>query len=539
MEGSRNMAMEGLLALVCAGSLLAADPTGVPAAAGPEDRDGTITTALAVQTAMQQGREYLLHDNPKGAVEVLERQLPRINGNPAYLALLRDAYRAYIKELRLANQEALARKYTQFLAILEPGTVPENAGWSPASAAPPKLAAAPGGKSPIIRLKREDEREDAFFRPAPAGAAKAKELVAQAEQAFGQSKYRDADQFFEQANQADRQALETSRDRWAYCKLREVVDQLNHQSTAFGDLEKQVRAALALNVTPRMEDYGKQLLGEIDKRRSKVPDPSTKSDEPAVTLRNLGRTANGWSVVESPNYRIYHNQASALVEKTAQVAERTRLDMFRKWFGGTPEPWNPKCDLYLHANAQDYSRATSAPSASPGHSTFQSDGNRVISRRIDLHCDNADMLLAVLPHEATHVVLAGNFGDRQVPRWADEGIAVLTEPRDKIERHLRNLPRHFHDQQLFPLRQLVQMDDYPQPHQVGAFYAQSVSLVEFLSQEKGPQVFTQFVRDGLRTGYDSALQRHYGYRSFEELEQRWSSQVLRNPTTQGLAQGGG
>jgi hypothetical protein len=34
-------------------------------------------------------------------------------------------------------------------------------------------------------------------------------------------------------------------------------------------------------------------------------------------------------------------------------------------------------------------------------------------------------------------------------------------------------------------------------------------------------VFTQFVRDGLHGGYDAALQKHYSYRSFDELEQRW------------------
>src|SRR2546430_5181987 len=48
----------------------------------------------------------------------LESQLARINGNAAYLALLRDAYRAYVKELRLANQEAAARTYLQRLQVL-------------------------------------------------------------------------------------------------------------------------------------------------------------------------------------------------------------------------------------------------------------------------------------------------------------------------------------------------------------------------------------------------------------------------------------
>src|SRR5262245_36097777 len=115
-----SMAMEGLWVLVCAGTLLGADPVPSAPSRPADDRDGNIAATLAVQTAMQQGRDFLLHNNPKAAVETLEHQLPRINGNPAYLALMRDAYRAYIKELRLAKQEAQAQKYTQLLAILDP-----------------------------------------------------------------------------------------------------------------------------------------------------------------------------------------------------------------------------------------------------------------------------------------------------------------------------------------------------------------------------------------------------------------------------------
>ena len=69
---------------------------------------------------------------------------------------------------------------------------------------------------------------------------------------------------------------------------------------------------------------------------------------------------------------------------------------------------------------------------------------------MDLHCDDVNMLVAVLPHETTHTVVAGNFGDQPVPRWADEGMAVLTEPREKIERHLRNLPKYRDDRHCFP-----------------------------------------------------------------------------------------
>ena len=61
------------------------------------------------------------------------------------------------------------------------------------------------------------------------------------------------------------------------------------------------------------------------------------------------------------------------------------------------------------------------------------------------------MFIGVLPHEATHVVFAGRFGDRMLPHWADEGMAVLSEPRERIDLHLHNLPQHRVNGELFPL----------------------------------------------------------------------------------------
>jgi len=72
----------------------------------------------------------------------------------------------------------------------------------------------------------------------------------------------------------------------------------------------------------------------------------------------------------------------------------------------------------------------------------------------------------------------------------------------------------------------MQLGDYPPARQISAFYAQSVSLVEYLSRQHGPVVFTQFVRDGLREGYETALRRHYGYRDFADLQARWGQEAL-------------
>jgi hypothetical protein len=138
------------------------------------------------------------------------------------------------------------------------------------------------------------------------------------------------------------------------------------------------------------------------------------------------------------------------------------------------------------------------------------------------------MIDCVLPHETTHVVLAGMFGASHVPRWADEGIAVLSEPNEKIDQHRRNLLKHHGDGLLFGLKELMELENYPHPRRIGAFYAQSVVLVEFLTQQRNPKVFTDFVKDGLRHGYDSSLLRHYNM-TFTQLEQLWQQQVINNP----------
>jgi hypothetical protein len=519
------MARDGLFAPACAGLVAVALPIlSLTLSAGvvyADEREAPIASTLAVQTALQQGREHLLRGNAQAAVYVLEGQLARINGSREYLTVLRDAYRAYVKELRLAGKDSDAEEYLGRLKILDPGAALDGtlarAGSSPpATPAPRTLATEPARTTPTARAKMDDDP----FDPANAARRPGPNLLEQAEHAFIDRRFDAAARLFEQAYQGKVDLSTDNKEQWAYCKLHAVVRQLNQPSPgdpAYADLDREVRVAIGL--APRLDDYGKGLLRKIQERSA--ADPGKPEAAAPVAVRHLERQADGWAVAETANFRIYHTQSRELAEKVAQVAEVTRAAMHRKWLGEAGENWNPRCELYVHATGQDYSRATGVPTSSPGHSTIRSEGGRVLGRRMDLHCDDAGMLSAVLPHETTHVVIAGKFGDAPVPRWADEGMAVLTEPRDKIDRHLRNLPRYRQDQVLLGIRQLMQMNDYPEPRFIGPFYAQSVSLVDFLSREKGPQTFAAFLREGLRGGYEPALRRHYGIQDFNELEQRW------------------
>jgi hypothetical protein len=226
-----------------------------------------------------------------------------------------------------------------------------------------------------------------------------------------------------------------------------------------------------------------------------------------------------WSVAQTANFRVFHQSSPDLAASVARTAERARTTTYRQWFGRVPAHWPLRCDIYLYPTARDYGMATGVPGAVPGHSSFQYDGGRLVSRRIDLHCDCPTMVSAVLPHETTHAVLHGMFHKEALPHWANEGMATLAEPVPQINSQINRLPRYRDDDELLGMRALMEMKDYPRQH-VAAFYAQSVSLVSFLTASKKPLVFTRFLREAQEVGYENALRDHYGW-SFPELEQRW------------------
>jgi hypothetical protein len=567
----------GLLLFLCAGAWYvlapAANVTGNPS----PDREAEFKNKLLMQQAMERARFLLVQQSDaKQAVQVLEENISRINGNTAYLMLLRDAYRAYIRDLHLGNQGPLAQKYVDRLSILDGKAATDPHLRPEVSSAEVRIPPGAANASPTLQSKQEDVNsgvrskvlaqlaqetpkkhgplvdlikkglrpsavrakveEDPFDpayemdRPtavAPDKTVVARNYLAQAEEEFSQRRFGPARLLFEKAFAVDQGAVEPSRDRWAYCKLSHVVEQLNGANLgkeALPALQREVETAIAL--APRLGDTGKWLLRELEQRQKGAPASGSANDHDPVAVQHYGQS-QGWQVAETPHFRVFHNQPRDFVEQVAQVAERTRRYMFRKWFGGEAR-WESKCDLFLYANAEEYTRQTGVATGSPGHSRIESDpsGARVVSRRMDLHCDNPAMLHAVLPHETTHVVLAGMFGHFQVPRWVDEGIAVLAEPEDKVNLHKRNLIRCQRESTLFAARELLALQDYPPPRRISAFYAQSVLLVEFLSRQKSPTVFSDFVRDGLREGYEASLRKHYGYRDFNDLEERWNQYVV-------------
>ena len=182
--------------------------------------------------------------------------------------------------------------------------------------------------------------------------------------------------------------------------------------------------------------------------------------------------------------------------------------------------WTPKCEIHLYASAAEFSRETGQRPESPGFSTISVGEGRVVARRINLRADHASCVDAVLPHEVTHVVLADLFPTEQIPRWADEGVAVLAEPAKEQELRAADLEEPLASGRVFPVGKLFEMD-YPRDQSWALYYAQSVSVTRFLVESASPDQFVRFVRESQQSGAEPAIRSVYGMRDLGELQERW------------------
>jgi hypothetical protein len=118
------------------------------------------------------------------------------------------------------------------------------------------------------------------------------------------------------------------------------------------------------------------------------------------------------------------------------------------------------------------------------------------------------------------VVIADRFPDSQVPRWADEGMAILADSAQKQERHFVDLRTAHQRGSLFRLNELFSLEAYPQGRW-DTFYGQSASLVRFLVERDTHQQFIEFVARANDHGYDRALRDIYQIDGAGDLERQW------------------
>lgn len=234
-----------------------------------------------------------------------------------------------------------------------------------------------------------------------------------------------------------------------------------------------------------------------------------------------------WFVVESESFQICCDQSEASARQLAGQVEKLRAELNAKWLDqAEPTSWSPKCQIAVHSSRQSYTAAVGRGSErTVGSSRVKIDKGCITERRIDLFGGNAQYMSVALPHEMTHVVLRDRFATHEVPRWADEGAAILADAKDKRERHQKDLREAVSRGTTFSVASLVSMEGYPPSDRWGAFYGESASLTRYLVERKCPVDFVNFVECAGAQGYDVALQKYYGIDDLADLDRQWRRQL--------------
>jgi hypothetical protein len=222
---------------------------------------------------------------------------------------------------------------------------------------------------------------------------------------------------------------------------------------------------------------------------------------------SLASVAAADDAVRTPNFVVHapNREVAVLVGKQAEAARKTQA---MQWLGYEMRPWKRPCDLHVKL----------APGLAEGVTTTRFDGDWVF--RHDMEIKGArERFPSVLAHELTHTVLAHALG-KPVPRWADEGAAVLSEEKSVTDRLDGVFEQMLKKRgQIVPLQRLFTMTDYPDDR--AGFYAQASSVTRFLLERKDRVTFVAFLRTADGKGWDIALRKHYDIRRVSELEKAW------------------
>ena len=200
-------------------------------------------------------------------------------------------------------------------------------------------------------------------------------------------------------------------------------------------------------------------------------------------------------------------------EAAKQVADRAevcRTSIARSWLGHDLPAWTTPCPIRVKLTRGEAGGLTSFGF----HRGKVSDQSMTVEGRLDR------ILASSLPHEVTHTIFAAYFGG-PMPRWADEGASLLSEDTREHQRHDGIVDDLLARRGNFALNHLFSAEEYPSD--LMGFYGQGYSMARFLVEMGGRPRFLQFVRDGMRTGWDAATRTHYGLAGLVELDRAWRS----------------
>jgi len=198
-----------------------------------------------------------------------------------------------------------------------------------------------------------------------------------------------------------------------------------------------------------------------------------------------------------------------------ELTQRLGLVRFDYW------TWDERAKIYLYPDQETYMKESGQPNWSGGVAAYEQKSIWTFPRE-------AGFFDSLLPHEIGHIILRDAIGSRRVPLWFEEGIASYLEQAKRYgaEKTVLNAMR---DQTFVPLKNLSAIDtsSLQAPGAANLFYAESVSVVNYLIEKFGVERFSYLLRK-IKEGMDFNDALAYAFfdvRSVDDLGKSWEESL--------------
>jgi len=295
------------------------------------------------------------------------------------------------------------------------------------------------------------------------------------------------------------------------------------------------RTFLAACEDPAAGDYALEQLAICRRGTATVPPPPALPSRALSPERRqlLAQVGSRLFVEVSDHFTVQtHNPhlSRLLVEQAESALKRITHVVMR----GAEYPHSVELNVY--PTARDYRRQGKFGTEWSG-ATFElsTDEAGFIRRVIHLTQLNdagqfdIEILDRILPHELCHLVVTEWFGDTYCPLYLQEGLATQAEYNPSRMRIIL-AGAAMAAKKALPLRDLLATEAYD-PDNVALYYAQTYSLMRYLSQRLSRRQFTDtltHIKDGCTL--DDALQRAlvspYDENFLAKLERAWQKDAV-------------
>jgi len=228
-----------------------------------------------------------------------------------------------------------------------------------------------------------------------------------------------------------------------------------------------------------------------------------------------------WNISKGTHFIVYFKNApESFIQKVIdnaenyynEIADNLGFRRYNFWL------WDNRARIYIYDDAQDYCANTGQPSWSGGCANIK-------DKIIHTFPFAKGFFETVLPHEMGHIIFREfvGFDNNAIPLWLDEGVA-------SYQQDLRNSTADKIVKDAIKKGEFIGLDSLSNinPHtitdtnKVNLFYAESVSMVDFLIKKFGQDSFIYFcqqLRD--KKDFSKALASAYPFKDIQELNESW------------------